>query len=195
MDRQFFAPFHEAAVAGVGATFDRVVSNRAPERVCGFCIYSDDDAQSICTISCTRESLQDRRNFFYTGGWPYDSEGIAGLHTASVELGRCYSEFKRRYEALYTTDSDRYWLLWQQYRMGVFDTLVSAMQVVAEADGFGTPAARDQLFVYFDITDSEVDATRFQEWARRLNTPRMYGEFLKGQESEIIRDWDSWRRS
>jgi hypothetical protein len=195
MDRRFFDPLYKAAVAGIRLTFERVVRKRAPERVCGFCVYSDDDAQSLCTISATREALQDPRTFFYTGGWPYDSDESACLDDAGEQQDRAHAEFKRRYDALFETDSARYWPLWEQYRMGVFETLVSAMQAVAAAGGFGDRAARDRLFVYFDITDSGVPPATFREWARRLNTPTMYGEFLKGQDAEIIRDWERWRRS
>src|SRR4051812_2966916 len=126
MDSQFFAALSKTATAGIATTFERVIRKRPSEHICGFCIYSDDDAQSLCTISCTREGLQDPRNFFYTSGWPYDYDEIQCLSEAQNEQSKSYEEYKRRYEGLYESNRNEYWPLWEQYRLGVFETLVTA---------------------------------------------------------------------
>jgi hypothetical protein len=64
--------------------------------------------------------------------------------------------------------------------MGVLKTIVSAMQAAAESGGFGDLGTRDRLFIYFDITDSELATTTFEVWARRFNTSKMAIEFQQG---------------
>ena len=195
MDKEFFAALYGAAIAGIKETFERVVRKHVDERVCGFCIYSDSDAQSLCTTSATREALGHPKNFFCTSGWPYDWDAIKCLDAAQEEQSKCYAAFTNRYRALEETDSPEYWPLWCQYREGVFETLVSAMQEVVRSGGFGEETARDQIFLCVETTDPGWEENLFPEWARRLNTPKMFGEYQLDQQSTIIRDWEAWRRT
>jgi hypothetical protein len=194
MDKEFFAALYTAAVAGIKDTFERVVRKHVNERVCGFCIYSDSDAQSLCTISATREALGGPRNFFCTSGWPYDYDEIKCLDAAQEEQSKCYTEFMRRYGKLWDSDSDEYWPLWCNYRDGVFETHVAALAESVRSGTFGDAAARDQIFLCYDVTDPGSEEAMFPEWICRLNTPKMFSEYQKGAASEIARNWEMWLR-
>jgi uncharacterized protein DUF4303 len=195
MDKEFFAALYGAAIAGIKETFERVVRKHVDERVCGFCIYSDSDAQSLCTTSATREALGHPKNFFCTSGWPYDWDEIKGLDAAQEEQSKSCTEFHNRYGTLWdNTDRDKYWERWHQYKDGVFETLVSAMQEVVRIGGFGEETARDQIFLCFETTDPGWEENLFPEWARRLNTPKMFSEYQLDQQSTIIRNWEAWLR-
>lgn len=179
IDRKYFTAFHNATAEAARLAFEYIAKKHKPERVCGFCMYSDDDAQSLVTSAVTSEALDVPQNLFYVNSWPYSADESGCLKKAYAAQAAIWKEVKQQYDHLHDEDPDSYWSGWTQHRLKVIETIVSAMQTAAENGAFGNQKARDSVFICFDITDSELAQESFEAWAKRLNTPKMFAEFLR----------------
>lgn len=161
--------FEDALRLGIAKTFRKAIKDHAPEFVYGFCIYTDDDAGSLCCIVSTREALTDQQSYYWTNGWPYDHAGHQTLRAAQRLLSKAWDQYMNGPAKLYDWDDDRYWKLATRFKESVFKTMLDAMRAAKRDGVFGTLAERRRRFIIFDISDSQRAEDNRVAWSRKLN--------------------------
>ncbi|MEU6015211.1 DUF4303 domain-containing protein [Streptomyces sp. NPDC047515] len=147
------------------AAFKSIVGTQAEEDYCGFALYSDADAVTVCCSVNTRAHLAraqaedpDNSEYYLWSPAEWALEGIGHEHFAAL----CRRLF---------ADGEEY----VQRREAVYEACVTALESLVDDGVFGTGT---EHVVVFAVSDFE-DPVREAEWIRRLNPPGQAGQFAR----------------
>lgn len=167
-----FKKLEGLVVSGARNAFLEVIKNHEGESFCGFALYSDESAMTICPSVNTLSHLEEQTKEmpdeslylkFATAEWAYEFEGASHLDEAVALISG---------ENSYYDDESEF----DDFRMGVYDCCIAALKKLDAEGLFGTPEQREAIPLVFSVSDFE-DPDIELEWIKQLNPPSIVAEF------------------
>lgn len=155
---------------GARQAFTAVRSAHPGERVNSYALVTDESAMTIGHVAASAETLQQTEDpdeyRFMPDEWTLE-EGGEFLDVA-------YRLILPRHQDL------PFQLEFREFRDGVFEAGVRALEELVEEGFFGSETERDDVLVLFHVTDADD----LDDVVARLNTPAMTARYREW--------WDSW---
>lgn len=166
-----FTELQNIIVNEARSAFLEVMQNHEGEEFCGFALYSDESAMTICPSVNSRNHLHNQLAEmpdealylkFATAEWAYEYEGASQLRQSNSIISAADR---------FDSESDFY-----NFRSCVYDCCVKALRQLAIEGLFGTPEEGEQIALLFSVSDFE-DPEMELEWVAQLNCSSITAEF------------------
>lgn len=162
------------------AAFTEVLAQHRAEGICGFALYSDEGALTVCPATNTLAHLatQAPEDVLYAkfepAEWRYENVGAAAQFDA---IGR-----QLRAQALDEALTDA---TFEQFRQQFYATCVAVLDELRQ-QGFFNQAAGREVFLLFHVSDSDTPAEELTQLVSRLNPNAYSDEYLAW-----LRTWEA----
>lgn len=152
------------------AVFTGLIDTHPDADYCGYALYSDASAMTVCCAANTRSHLaqlqaEDPADAEYYQWSPaeWSMEGVAAEWFAPISR-RLRTEDRPEEE-------------FTRYRDGVYEACVAALETLVAAGTFGMGA--DHVVVFAVSDPDDLDPALEAEWMRRLNPPDLADRFAR----------------
>ena len=141
------------------------------KKICGFALYSDDGAMTICNSINTTDFFEE--GFDENGEYPLDYKfSTAEWEFESEFADKEFSEISRILFERESEDDDEEF---EKFRQELFETCCRALVKVKEQNKDNKVFDQNPLFL-FAVSDSEIDQLQI-ETVKKLNDERTFEEF------------------
>jgi len=154
---------------GARKAFTAIREEHKEDNVNLYALYSDSDAMTIVNIAGSTATLEDETYRWCPEEWSYD-EGNEFLDIAYRLILTQHQDLPSEIDIA-------------EFREGVFEAAVSALERLDTEGFFGSGEQRDECVILFQVSDDDLDKKQL-EIVKRLNTAKVYDEYYKL--------WKSW---
>ena len=155
-------------------SFDSFRECLGENEIIGYGILSHDTADSCIPVISTRAGLDD-----FSLGSPEDFI-FSPVDWDNFDRGSSFDLVNRELNKIYEVGDDSIDPIWHtKFREFVFEANVKALEALIDESYFGNDLKRDDIFIVFTLSDSEVFDTHEPEWVKRLNTIEVANRYLK----------------
>ena len=155
-------------------SFDSFRECLGENEIIGYGILSHDTADSCIPVICTRDGLDD-----FSLGSPEDFI-FSPVDWDNFDRGSSFDLVNRELNKIYEVGDDSIDPIWHtKFREFVFEANVKALEALIDESYFGNDLKRDDIFIVFTLSDSEVFDTHEPGWVKRLNTIEVANRYLK----------------
>ena len=157
------APLVSLLVDGLRRSFGRL-RDAAEAPVRGYCLYSDDSAQTAVVVLFASDAPPDPLDdaFWNPHEWEYELE--------CEEMVPVERWLREHYRSMAPEEAD-----YESFRDPLYDAMVAALQGLREEGFFGV--GEDQAYVAFSV--SEWTETDVQPWVEALNSPAVAAAYAR----------------